>query len=136
MLERLGDEYEPVENKDANEQTTAHLEAIQPLLRAYSRHIATKVADPDLFPGIEAATNDFTAPDGWSKRWWDVPFSSVLDALFRRWREAVTDLDSEALPAAVSVVELRAPSWRRVSRSISAPTRRRASTENGSALPV
>lgn len=107
VLARLGDEYEPVENKDADDQTTTHLEAIQPLLQAFSRHIATKAADPDLFPMMEAATNDFTAPDGWSKRWWDVPFSAVLDAVFRRWRDAVADLDSEALPAAASVGELR-----------------------------
>ena len=108
VLARLGDEYEPVENKDADDQTTTHLEMIQPLLNALSRHIATKASDPDLFPSMEAATSDFTAPDGWSKRWWDVPFSAVLDALFRRWRDAVSDFDSEALPAAVSVDELRA----------------------------
>ncbi len=108
VLERLGEEYEPVENKDTDDQAIAHLESVEPLLQAFSRHIATKTADPELFPRIEAATSHFTTPDGWSELWWEVPFSAVLDALFLRWRDAVADFDSEALPAAASVGELRA----------------------------
>ena len=107
VLERLGDEYEPVENKDADDQTSAHLEAMRPLLQAVSRHIAISAGDPDLFLRIEAATGDFNAPDGWSKRWWDIPFSAVLDALFRRWGEAVAEFDADALPGVASVEELR-----------------------------
>ena len=108
VLERLGDEYEPVENKDVDDQTSAHLEAMRPLLQAVSRHIAIKAGEPDLFRRIEATTSDFSAPDGWSKRWWDVSFAAVLDALFGRWREAVVKIDAEALPGATSVGEFRA----------------------------
>ena len=108
VLERLGDEYEPVENKDVDDQTSAHLEAMRPLLQAVSRHIAIKADEPDLFPRIEAATGDFNAPDGWPKRWWDVPFSAVFNALYCRWGEAVAEIDAEALLGATSVGELRA----------------------------
>ena len=107
VLERLGDEYEPVENKHADDQTSAHLEAMRPLLQAVSRHIAISAGDSELFPRFEAATGDFTATDSWSKRWWHVPFPDVLDALFRRWGQEVKEFDSEALPRAASVGDLR-----------------------------
>ena len=107
VLDRLGEEYEPVANKDADDQTSAHLEAMRPLLQAVARHIAISVGNPDLFLKIESATGDFTTPDSWSKRWWDIPFGVVLDALFRCWREEVAGIQTEALPEAASVEELR-----------------------------
>ena len=107
VLERLGEEYEPVVNKDADDQKSAHLEAMRPLLQAVARHIAISVGNPDMFPKIESATDDFTTPDSWSKRWWDIPFGAVLDALFRCWREEVAGIHAEALPEAASVEELR-----------------------------
>ena len=107
VLERLGDEYEPVENKDVDEQTSAHLESLRSLLQAVSRHVAIQAGEPDLFPKIEDATREFSAPDGWSKRWWEVPFSAVLGALYSRCGEAVAEFKAEALPGAASVGELR-----------------------------
>ena len=107
VLERLGGEYEPVENKDVENQTAAHLETMRPLLQAVSRHIAISSDDPDLFPRIESATSGFGAPDGWSKHWWEVPFSAVLNALFRHWGEAAAEFGSDALSWVASVEELR-----------------------------
>ena len=107
VLERFGNEYEPVENNDLDEQTYAHLESLRPLLQAVSRHVAIEADEPDLFPKIEDATSEFSAPDVWSKRWWEVPFSAVLDALYGRCREAVAEINAEALPGAASVGELR-----------------------------
>ena len=107
VLERFGNEYEPVENNDLDEQTSAHLESLRPLLQAVSRHVAIEADEPDLFPKIEDATREFSAPDVWSKRWWEVPFSAVLDALYGRCREAVAEINAEALPGAASVGELR-----------------------------
>ena len=40
VLERLGDEYEPVENKDVGDQASAHMESMRPFLQALSLHIA------------------------------------------------------------------------------------------------
>ena len=108
VLERLGDEYEPVENKDVGDQTSAHMESMRPFLQALSRHIAISADDPDLFLRIEAVTGDFTAPDDWPKRWWDVPFSAVLDAVLHRLRQAIPEIDAETLPRADSVEGLRA----------------------------
>ena len=107
VLERFGNEYEPVENNDLDEQTSAHLESLRPLLQAVSRRVAIEADEPDLFPKIEDATREFSAPDVWSKRWWEVPFSAVLDALYGRCREAVAEINAEALPGAASVGELR-----------------------------
>ena len=106
-LERLGDEYEAVANKDVDEQTSLHLEGLRPLLQALSRHVAIKAGDPDLFPKIEAAFRNLNAPDDWSKRWWEVPFSAALGALYGHCRDAVAGVDPEALPEAESVRELR-----------------------------
>ena len=107
LMERFGNEYEPVENNDVDEQTSAHLESLRPLLQAVSRHVAIEADEPDLFPKIEDATREFSAPDVWSKRWWEVPFSAVLDALYGRCGEAVAEINAEALPGAASVGELR-----------------------------
>ena len=107
VLAQVGDEYEPVENKDVDDQTSAHLEAMRPLLQAFSRHIAMSAGDPVLFPRIEAASGEFAAPDNWSRSWWEVPFFAVLDALFHHWDGAVAELDSVALPTVASIGELR-----------------------------
>ena len=103
VLERLGDEYEPVENKDVGDQTSARMESMRPFLQALSRHIAISTDDPDLFLRIEAVAGDFTAPDDWAKRWWAVPFSAVLDAVLQRLGQVIPEIDGEALPRATSV---------------------------------
>ena len=108
VLERLGDEYEPVENMDVGDQASAHMESMRPFLQALSRHIAISADDPDLFLRIEAVTGDFTAPDDWPKRWWDVPFSAVLDAVLHRLGQAIPEIDAGTLPRATSVEGLRA----------------------------
>ena len=108
VLERLGDEYEPVENMDVGDQASAHMESMRPFLQALSRHIAISADDPDLFLRIEAVTGDFTAPDDWPKRWWDVPFSAVLDAVLHRLGQAISEIDAGTLPRATSVEGLRA----------------------------
>ena len=107
VLVQLGDEYEPVENKEVVEQTSAHLDVLRPLLQAISCHVAIKTGKSDLFPKIEDATREFNPPDGWSKQWWEIPFLAVLDALYERCGEAVVEIDAEALPSATSVSELR-----------------------------
>ena len=93
-LEGLGEEYEPVENRDVEEQTNAHLDGMQALSAALARAIAADRAEPELFRKIEAATRAFSAPDHWSTRWWEVPFAVVVDALCDTWQEIV---DSEHL---------------------------------------
>ena len=108
VLERLGDEYEPVENMDVGDQASAHMESMRPFLQALWRHIAISADDPDLFLRIEAVTGDFTAPDDWPKRWWDVPFSAVLDAVLHRLGQAIPEIDAGTLPRATSVEGLRA----------------------------
>ena len=107
VLERLGEEYEPVANKDVIDQTSAHLEAMRPLLQAGARHIAISESNPELFPKLESATGDFTTPESWSKQWWDIPFYAVLKALFRCWHEEAAGIHEDALPEANSVEELR-----------------------------
>ena len=106
-LERLGDEYEPVANNDVDEQTSAHLDVVRPLLQALSRHVAIKARKPDLFPRIEDAFRNLNAPDVWRKRWWEVPFSAVLGALYGRCMDAVAEVRTETFAGAESVDELR-----------------------------
>ena len=93
-LEGLGPEYEPVGNRDVQEQTNAHLDSVQALTAALARAIAVDCGEPELFRKIEDATHAFSAPDDWSKRWWEVPFEAVGDALCDTWREIA---DSEHL---------------------------------------
>lgn len=89
VLEGLGEEYEPVGNRDVQEQTNAHLEGMQALSAAVARAVAVDCGEPELFRKIEDATHAFSAPDDWSTRWWEVPFEAVVDALFDTWREIV-----------------------------------------------
>ena len=94
VLEGLGEEYEPVGNRDVQEQTNAHLEGMQALSAAVARAVAVDCGEPELFRKIEDATHAFSAPDDWSTRWWEVPFEAVVDALCDTWQEIV---DSEHL---------------------------------------
>ena len=80
-LATLGDRYAPVENHRATEQTQAHLEDSKPLLRTLARHIAVNAGHPELFHRIEKVSQALEADPDWSKRWWQVPFASILDAL-------------------------------------------------------
>ena len=80
-LATLGDRYAPVENDSATEQTQAHLEESRPLVRALARHIAVSTGHPELFHRVEEVSQALKANPDWSKRWWQVPFASVLDAL-------------------------------------------------------
>ena len=94
ILEGLGQEYEPVGNRDVQEQTNSHLDGVQALTAALARAIAVDCGEPELFRKIEDATHAFSAPDDWSTRWWEVPFEAVMDALCDTWQEIV---DSEHL---------------------------------------
>ena len=89
ILEGLGEEYEPVGNRDAQEQTNAHLDGMQALSAALARAVAVDCAEPELFRKVEEATRTFSAPDDWSPRWWEIPFEAVADALCDTWREIV-----------------------------------------------
>ena len=101
-LRELGGEYREVENAQAGEQVVRHLEEAGWLLRAFARHVATAdsaVSEDDraeLYLKIEgvrkrlrqeAATNGGGEDGGanWSRRWWQVPFRAVLDALRARY---------------------------------------------------
>ena len=106
-LSRLGDEYEPVENKLADEQVAAHLEVMRPLLQALARNIAIESREPESFLRLELVTDDFKAPEGLSKRWWEVPFSAVVNALYRRYQDTVPEGHLGALKGVTSVHALR-----------------------------
>ena len=93
-LEGLGEEYEPVSNRNVQEQTNAHLEGMQALSAAVARAVAVDCGEPELFGKIEAATHAFSVPDDWSTRWWEVPFEAVVAALCDTWGEIA---DSEHL---------------------------------------
>ena len=107
VLEQLASEYETVENRDVNEQTSAHLEEAQALLAALAREIAIEHDEPLLFRRIEDVTRAFTAPSDWSGRWWEVPFEAVVDALYERYQEVVDAGHLEALPGSTSSGDLR-----------------------------
>lgn len=107
VLARLGDEYEPVENKLVDEQVAAHLDAMRSLLQALARHVAIELNEPELFRRLEVATDDFKVPDGWSERWWEVPFSAVIDALHHRHQRTVATGHIDVLLGMASVDELR-----------------------------
>ena len=107
VLERLGDDFVAVTNKEVNEQTSAHVEALLPLLRAIARHLAIKASEPELFHKVEAAARDLNAPADWSTRWWEVPFFEVLGAIYDRCAHAVSHLGVETLPKAESVLDLQ-----------------------------
>ena len=107
VLERLGDEYEPIENKDAGEQAEAHLESMQAMLAALACKIAINCGEPQLFRKIEDATRGFTAPDDWTKRWWNVPFVAVVKALHESYLEIVDAEHLEVLRGVTSAHQLQ-----------------------------
>ncbi len=80
-LAKLGDRYVTVENHAAKEQVAGHLDQAKPFLCGLARHIARTENDSVLFYRIENASRDFSLPDEWSTRWWEVPFEAVIDAL-------------------------------------------------------
>lgn len=93
-LKALGGGYEPCRNEHAEAQAKRCLSEAAPLLRAFTRHVAT--ADPEvaikdqgaLFERIvhvhERAVNSPEWPDhvaGWAERFWEVPFEAVVGVL-------------------------------------------------------
>ena len=86
-LENLGDRYETVQNHSVSEQTTAHLEEAKALLRGLARHVAVESGQPDLFHRTEKVSRDFAVDADWARRWWKVPFGTVLNALRDRHAE-------------------------------------------------
>ena len=108
-LAMLGDRYEPVENDRVTEQTQAHLEESQPLLRALARHIAVETDQPELFHQIEKVNQGLKADPDWSTRWWQVPFAAVLDALRTGYAD-VPGIEShlEIIEGARTIDDLRA----------------------------
>ena len=107
VLEQLSDEYEAVENKYVNEQTSLHLEEAQALLAALAREIAIEHGNPLLFQTIEGVTRTFTAPGDWSIQWWEVPFEAVVDALSERYKDVIDAEHLEALSGTTSSGDLR-----------------------------
>lgn len=107
VLERLGDEYELIENKHACEQTAVHLESMQAMLAALACKIASDCGEPQLFRKIEETTGKFTAPDEWTKQWWDVPFVAVVEALRENCLEVVDAEHLEVLRGATSANQLQ-----------------------------
>ena len=90
-LRALGDEYPQVENKNARDETQRHLEGLVRSLRAFARHVATNNPDPlvenqaNLFSEVNGVHEEFEMGAEWSRRWWEVPFRAVLDALRERY---------------------------------------------------
>ncbi len=107
VLEGLGEEYEPVSNRNVQEQTNAHLEGVQALVAAVARAVAVDCGEPELFGKIEEATQAFSVPDDWSTRWWEVPFEAVVTALCDTWGKVVDSEHLAVLRATATPGELR-----------------------------
>ena len=86
-LTTLGERFATVENRSAQDQTAALIDAAAPLLRCFARHIAIEEANPDLFSALEAVTQQFELQPRWSEQWWEIPFSAVIGALSARYAE-------------------------------------------------
>ena len=101
-LRALGDEYPQVENKNARDETQRHLERLVRSLRAFARHVATNDPDADeenqasLFSELNNVHEEFEMDAEWSRRWWEVPFRAVLDALRERY-ELILGVESAQL---------------------------------------
>ena len=85
-LEALGNGYEAVENASVEEQTRSHLEEVTLLLRGLARHVARKANNVSLFRHIEEVNQGFRGDRAWSKQWWEVPFTAVLNGLTDRYK--------------------------------------------------
>ena len=103
VLDSLEGVYEPVENKDVDEQVSFHLEEARPLLSALARMFALDCANPEVFTRVEFANQNFKTPKGWSKRWWKVPFEAVFNALQGRYQEFV---DAQCLKSFTQVTSI------------------------------
>ena len=116
-LATLGNRYVPVENRRVGEQTQAHLEEAKPLLRAFARYVAVEVGHPELFHRIEEVSQALEADADWSTRWWEVPFSPVLDAL-RAGYDGIPGIGChlEVIEGARTIDDLRAAFQRRCVR--------------------
>lgn len=86
-LAELSGKYETVENANVSEQVAAHLDEVGADLRAFARHVATTASDPALFRSVEEETKGFESEPSWSKQWWDVPFSAVINSLTTRYKQ-------------------------------------------------
>lgn len=107
-LIKLGDPYVAVENREAREQTAAHLESVIPFLRGLARHIAVETCNPTLFRRLEAATRHFQGEDYWSSQWWEVPLNAVLAALRTNYAAILDKEDHlKVLQDAETLEELR-----------------------------
>ena len=80
-LATLGERFEMVENRSAQDQTATLIDIAAPLLRCLARHIAIEESNPDLFSALESVTQDFKVQPDWPIQWWDVPFTAVIAAL-------------------------------------------------------
>ncbi len=109
-LAELGDRYVAIENRDASEQTAAHLEAATPLLRGLARYVAVEACNPDLFRKLEAVSQNFEGEDDWSTQWWEVPFEAVINAIRAGYSEipGTPGTTLEVLEDVGAVVDLRA----------------------------
>ena len=86
-LSTAGERFTTVENRDAQDQTAVHIDLAAPLLRCLARHIAIEEANPDLFPALEAVTQQVEVQPDWSMRWWEIPFTAVIGALQAQYAE-------------------------------------------------
>ena len=83
----LGERFETVENRSAQDQTAALIHEAAPLLRCFARHVAIGEANPDLFPTLEAVAQQFEVQPDWPMQWWEIPFSAFIGALQARYGE-------------------------------------------------
>ena len=86
-LAALGDRYSTVKNHTVDDQTATHIEAATSLLRCFAHHAAIEAGEPPLFHELEAATRNFEPHDDWSTRWWEVPFTAVMQGLCAAYAE-------------------------------------------------
>lgn len=98
-LKTLGREYRPVENDRAQDEAKRHLEEAARSLRAFARHVANDAPAPDeigdrarIFSEIneihERIELDAEWPRlciKWSRKWWELPFGVVINALQARY---------------------------------------------------
>ena len=107
-LRSLGDRYDVVENAAVAQQTSDYLEEAAPLLRGLARNVAKEAGDATLFLKLEAITRGFEAPSDWARRWWEVPFGSIVDVLLKQYAETLgSDELLGALADAATLEELR-----------------------------
>ena len=107
VLEGLGEEYQPVSNRDVQEQTKAPPGGDAGAVAAVARAVALDCSKPELFRKVENATHAFSAPDDWSTQWWEVPFEAVVDGLCDIWGEIVESEHLTVLSGTETLGQLR-----------------------------